>query len=164
MRQLEPSRYVGIFPRHRLSTMNWTLLLHVFATLTMFGVIWIVQLVHYPLFRLVSAENWSEFKAQHERRITWIVGPTMLLELGTGVALVFAPIPGIPAALAIGGALLIGATWASTAFVQVPLHAALDGSFDKASHEKLVRTNWIRTVAWSARAPLVLAMLYFATR
>jgi hypothetical protein len=49
--------------------------------------------------------------------------------------------------------------WGTTGLVQVPLHAALTEGFDPAAHRRLVRTNWIRTVAWALRAALVLWMV-----
>ena len=139
--------------------MTAVLLLHVLATLTMLGVIWTVQIVHYPLFAHTGPDEWPIFKSEHERRITWVVGPTMVAELVTAIALVFVPTAGIPAALPLLGVALVGVIWASTAFVQVPLHAALDRGFDAAVHRRLVQTNWIRTIAWTLRAAIVMTML-----
>ena len=36
----------------------------------------------------------------------------------------------------------------STAFLQVPCHTALIKEFDSATHDWLVKTNWIRTICW----------------
>jgi len=47
----------------------------------------------------------------------------------------------------------------STGFWQVPAHRRLEGGFDVATHRRLVQTNWVRTVAWSARAVIALALL-----
>ncbi len=52
------------------------------------------------------------------------------------------------------GLLLI--IWLSTAFIQIPCHAKLAVDFSTASHVRLVRSNWLRTVAWSLRAGLTL--------
>ncbi len=134
-------------------------LLHLLATLAMLGVIWIVQLVHYPLFAGVGAEGYPAYQAGHEARITWIVGPLMVLELGTAVALVAGPrLEGVPAWMPLVGLVLVGVIWASTAFVQVPLHRALSGGFDAEMHGRLVFSNWLRTAAWTLRAGLVLWM------
>jgi hypothetical protein len=54
---------------------------------------------------------------------------------------------------------LVAVVWASTAVLQVPRHQTLAASFDAAAHADLVRTNWIRTVAWSARGGLMLSVL-----
>jgi hypothetical protein len=50
---------------------------------------------------------------------------------------------------------LLGLIWASTAFVQVPLHDALEQTPDAAHIRGLVASNWVRTVAWTARAILI---------
>ena len=65
-------------------------LAHLGTTLLMVGVIWIVQVVHYPLFSGVGTDGWAAYEAAHQSRITLIVGPLMLAELATAVWLVFA--------------------------------------------------------------------------
>jgi hypothetical protein len=135
------------------------LLVHAAATLALFGVILVVQWVHYPLFRRVGAEGFAAYQAEHMRRITPIVAPLMTAELGTAVALVWAPPPPVPVWAAVAGLGLVGAIWATTALVQVPLHRRLTDGFDATAHRRLVRTNWARTGAWAVRAGLVLWML-----
>ena len=129
---------------------------HLAATLTMFGVIWVVQLVHYPLFGGVGEAGWPAYEAAHQRRITWVVFPAMTVELLTAAALVWTGLGGVPRWSLWLGLALVGVVWASTAFVQVPLHGALGRGWDAAAHGRLVGTNWVRTAAWSARAGLVL--------
>ena len=63
--------------------MAWMLIAHVGATLAMTGLIWLIQCVHYPLFAQVGAEAFQEYHARHTQWITPIVGPLMLVELGT---------------------------------------------------------------------------------
>jgi hypothetical protein len=135
------------------------LLVHAAATLAMFGVILVVQWVHYPLFRRVGAEGFAAYQAEHMRRITPIVAPLMTAEFATAVALVWAPPPPVPVGAAVAGLVLVGAIWATTALVQVPLHRRLTDGFDATAHRRLVRTNWARTGAWGVRAGLVLWML-----
>jgi len=140
------------------------LLVHAAATLAMFGVILVVQWVHYPLFRHVGAADYATYQAEHMRRITWIVGPLMGTELVTAGLLAWGPLSPVPAWAAWAGLGLVGVIWGTTALVQVPLHAALTGGFDPAAHRRLVRSNWVRTVAWGLRAALVLWMLARALR
>ena len=135
------------------------LLVHAAATLAMFGVILMVQWVHYPLFRHVGTEQYTTYQAEHMRRITWIVAPLMGTELVTAVLLGAAPPPGVPAGAAGVGLALVLLIWGTTGLVQVPLHRRLTDGFDPAVHRRLVRTNWLRTVAWGLRAGLVLWML-----
>ena len=133
-------------------------LANLFATLTMFGVIWVVQLVHYPLFAGVGADGFVAYEAAHKVRITWIVFPAMLLELGTAVALLWLRPEVVPPWMVWAGLALVGIVWLSTALVQVPLHSTLSAGFDADAHARLVATNWVRTAAWTLRAGLVLWM------
>lgn len=136
--------------------MKALILAHLLATLTLFGVIWTIQLVHYPLFGGVGADGFAAYAEQHRIRITWIVLPAMLVELGTAVWFVFDRPAAWPVWATWAGLALVGVIWLSTALLQVPLHSVLARGFDADAHTRLVSTNWIRTVAWSGRAALVL--------
>lgn len=135
------------------------LLVHILSTLAMVGVIWMVQLVHYPLFSFVRIAEFAEFEAAHVARIQWIVVPLMLLELLSGAVLLTSPLPVAPRPeVALGLGLLLVA-WGVTALYSVPAHAALSGGWDAEAHARLVATNWLRTLAWSARGALVAVWL-----
>jgi len=138
--------------------MSPVFLAHLGATLLMAGVIWMVQLVHYPLFAGVGAEGWTAYEAAHQSKITLIVGPLMLVELATALWLVVDRPAELPGWAVLSGAALVGVIWASTAFLQVPLHATLGAGFDADAHARLVATNWVRTAAWTLRGGLVLWM------
>lgn len=133
------------------------LLVHAGATLFMAGLIWFVQLVHYPLFARVDGRVFPAYEIEHMRRTGRVVTPAMLVEAAAAIALFFDP--QVPAPLAWGGAGLLAAIWLSTAFLQAPGHLALRRGFDASLHARLVRTNWIRTAGWSLRGILALAML-----
>jgi hypothetical protein len=126
---------------------------HAGATLFMTGLIWFVQVVHYPLLRRIPATEAAAYAQDHARRTGWVVGPVMLAELGLALAL--AARGGLLAWTSLG---LLGVLWASTAWIQVPLHRRLALGPDPAAVESLVRTNWLRTAAWTLRAPLALAL------
>lgn len=132
------------------------LLLHLASTLFMVGVIWFVQVVHYPLFARIGPEIFPAYSDAHSRLTTYVVGPPMLLELSTGVLLLLFRPAGVPAAALWIGLALISVIWLSTALLQVPRHETLGLGFDATAHRALVATNWIRTAAWSARGALVL--------
>jgi hypothetical protein len=72
------------------------LLLHAAATLSMTGLIWFVQVVHYPLMARVGRVGFADYEAAHTRRTTWVVAPPMLIEGFTAVVLLLRPPPGIP--------------------------------------------------------------------
>ena len=133
------------------------LLANVAATLFMAGVIWVVQLVHYPLFAQVGEPGWGVYHAAHARRMTLVVLLPMVIELGTAGLLILAPPSGLPRGLLWLGFVLALATWAATFWLSVPLHGKLgQGTFVAESHRALVTTNWLRTVVWSAHAAVVL--------
>ena len=125
------------------------LLLHAAATLAMTGVIWFVQLVHYPLLRFAAADDFERFAAAYQRRTTWVVLPLMSAEVATAIWIFVAGPEGSRALAAWGLALL----------AQVPLHRRLARGFDERAGGRLVGSNWLRTAAWSARAVVALAML-----
>jgi len=138
---------------------RWALLLHIAATGMMIGVIWFVQIVHYPMFSMVGRSGFAAYEAVHSRRTTFVVMLPMLVELATGIYLVLRPPPGFPRGALWAGLALIGVIWLSTALLQVPQHGVLEGGFDARAHRILVATNWVRTVGWSARGVLLLVLL-----
>lgn len=113
------------------------------------GVIWLVQLVHYPGFGLVGAADWPAFHRAHTARITPLVALPMVAELTLGAWLAWRGGYGGLGWGAYGFTLL---TWAHTGLVAVPLHNLLEQRFDLARIRRLVQTNWVRTAAWTLRA------------
>jgi hypothetical protein len=135
------------------------LLAHAAATLFMVGVIWFVQLVHYPLFARVGRPGFAAYSGSHTRLTGLVVGPPMLLEAATAVALVVWTPPGISVPLVWAGLILVAGIWLSTAFLQSPRHTTLGRGFDPSAHRFLVTSNWLRTVLWSLRGLVVLCIL-----
>jgi len=131
---------------------TWVLPLHLLATLYMTGLIWFVQVVHYPLMGSVGQEHYEKYQRRHMRRTAWVVGPPMLVESVTAVLLLI-QWPGPWTWTGIG---LLAIIWISTAFLQVPMHHVLEKGFDAAAHKRLVQTNWIRTAAWTFRSLFLL--------
>jgi hypothetical protein len=124
------------------------------SSMVMVGLIWFVQVVHYPLMAQVGTKESVAYAARHQSRTTLVVAPTMFVELGASIAV----------AVLLGGLgwlalALVGAVWASTFFVQVPLHARLSEGFDASVHCRLVATNWFRTALWTAKGLLSMWML-----
>lgn len=143
--------------------MTAVLLLNLAATWALVGLVWVVQRVHYPGFAHVSPGQFAAFHAMHSKRIGTIVVPLMLIELVTAVWLAIDP-PFAPRTFRLA-ALAVAGIWASTSLLQVPSHRRLARGFDAAAHAALVRTNWIRTVLWTARGiGLVQAILAHASR
>lgn len=121
----------------------------------MTGVIWFVQLVQYPSFRYVDPATFPQFHAHHSTAITWIVAPLMVAEALSAIAFLWEPLRvQMPWEIWLGIA-LVAVVWGATAFLAVPAHSRLASGFDEAAWRWLVSTNWVRTIAWSARAVLV---------
>ena len=137
--------------------MTTVLVISLAATWGMVGLIWMVQIVHYPMLVEYSAAVPSTAARDHANRISFVVGPLMAAEGVTAlILLVWRPdeIGWLSAWVAAG---LLGVALLSTVLVQVPLHGRLAQGHDQAAAEQLVRTNWVRTVAWTARG-VVLAI------
>jgi len=139
------------------------LLVHVAATWFMVGLIWLIQLVHYPLFAAVGPAAFAGYAERHRRRILPVVAVPMLIELATGSLLLVARPEGVDAWIVWAGAGLIAVVWVVTAFVSSPLHGKLAPAFDPAFAARLVATNWVRTIAWSVRGVLTLIMAGMTT-
>lgn len=135
------------------------LLAHAAATSFMTGLIWFVQVVHYPLFAGVGEDGYRRYQSSHMRRTTAVVGPVMLAEAAGAVLVLALDLGQMARYLAIAGACLLGVVWASTFLVQVPLHERLGRGFDRRTAAALVATNWIRTIAWTLRSIIAVALV-----
>lgn len=128
------------------------LILNLMATCVMVGVIWFVQLVHYPLLALIGADRAPAIAVEHQRRTAWVVGLPMATEGITTLVLLYARPDGVDAWLPWLGAVLLAIVLASTVFLSVPLHERMATAPDASVGRRLVVTNWPRTIGWSARA------------
>lgn len=126
----------------------------------MVGLIWLVQIVHYPLFASVGAEQFPRYSEDHQRLITYLVLPLMFVELGTTLMLWVARPIGISNAAVIAGVVSLLVIWGSTFLVQVPQHAKLVAGYDPDVCRQLVSWNWIRTIAWSFRGFITAWMIW----
>ena len=125
----------------------------------MVGLIWLIQLVHYPLFSYVGSKEFRIFHENHKIFITPVVGIVMIVELVTSGIIIFQIPNGIPNWTAIVGIILLGVIWFSTLLFQIPFHKKLSTKFDENVLMMLINTNWIRTICWSLRGIIVLIML-----
>lgn len=135
--------------------MTTLLLVNALATWALAGLIWTIQLVHYPLMRRVGAPDFAAYHAGHVRAIGPLVGPLMAFEVATALPLAFIPVPGVPAIIPGAGLALVAVNLVATASLSVPEHRRLATGTDPAALRRLVATNWVRTLGWSARALLL---------
>ena len=131
-------------------------LLQLGSTLYMVGLIWFVQLVHYPLHGSVGPDHFVLYQQRHMQWTSFAVGPAMLIEAATTLVLYLAPSSHFPSWAPTFGLVLLLLVWGSTAVLQVPFHNQLLSEFNPDAHQSLVWSNWIRTIGWSARGILIL--------
>ena len=131
-------------------------LTHLFFTFFNTGLIWTIQLVHYPLFLKVGPDHFVDYEHDHTTKISYLVVPSMIIELATGIFLAISN--GITSIYGLLF-LLLSFVWFSTFLLQVPLHNALNHAYDAEKIRRLVNTNWIRTLAWTSRSLILLGIL-----
>jgi hypothetical protein len=139
--------------------MALVLLSNLAATLIMVGIIWFVQVVHYPLYTRINPDAFPNYEVAHVNLVTLVVGPAMFIEAITALLILISPPQNVPFWLLLVGLGLVGVIWVVTVFVNVPQHNALSYSFDANIHRTLVLTNWIRTVAWTLRGGLMIYII-----
>lgn len=114
----------------------------------MVGLIWTIQILHYPAFEYVLENRFAKFHEFHSKKITFIVLPIMVLELATAMLLVFNNTQSVSMLVNLIFLILI---WFCTFFLSVPIHNSLTGGKNLAAIRRLILTNWPRTVLWTLR-------------
>ena len=120
---------------------------HFLSTSLMVGIIWVIQLLHYPAFNFIKESDYVEFQHFHMQRISFIVVPVMILELFSAFMLVYY----VRSNLLILCLIILLFIWLITFVFFTKLHQSLLGGYDKIIVDKLVQINWSRTVLWSLR-------------
>ena len=135
--------------------------LQIAVTLFMTGLIWFVQIVHYPLFHTVGDATFVPYARRHATLTGYVVGGPMLLELATALAGLAPSLR--PSFVSLGdasvSAVLVLSLWLVTGLLQVPWHERLGRARDPVLIGGLSRSNWIRTALWSARSALLMVCL-----
>ncbi len=135
--------------------MNILLLIQIFSCWFMTGVIWIVQVLIYPNFRIVGSEHFKTFHEFHTKRITWIVAPMMGVELFSAIWLTATDFSNFY----LFNLASVVSIWILTAFVNIPSHNKLD-SEKVDTLNRLTRMNWPRTLIWTLRSGIFCWLLF----
>lgn len=129
-------------------------IVHLITSLYMVGLCWFVQIVHYPLFLSIDQNQFTEY--QKKNWVTgYITGPIMIIELITGLILWY-HFQDVIQYLNIA---LIGITGVSTIFIQIPIHLKLKKKHSNLLINRLIKSNWIRTLSWTLRVVLLSIIL-----
>lgn len=122
-------------------------LIQLASTWSLFGLIWVIQLVHYPSFRYVP--DFVDFHPHHTTSITYIVGPLMLTELAITTFQAYRSGWDWMWITPLATVVLI---WLLTFFIAIPLHESLAIQRTDETIDSLVRANWPRTALWTFKA------------
>jgi hypothetical protein len=106
--------------------------------------------VHYPLFKEIAA---ADFPAYQKKNYAtgFITVPMMFIELFSGIWVLYTDY----SLLFLVNLILLVFIWGSTFLFQVPTHLQLIKTPTLSLMNKLIQTNWIRTISWTARALLL---------
>lgn len=118
------------------------------------GLIWTIQLVHYPLFAAVGRDAWPAYEDEHRRRITPLVLPVMAANVVLAVLLVAQE----HSAARVLNLALAGSLFVATGAVFGRMHVRLTEAWDDALHRRLVRLNWLRTAGWTAQVAVAVVV------
>ena len=118
------------------------------GALYMTGIAWFVQLVHYPLLRRDTSDDFAAFARAYQRRTLWVVIPGLVAEL------ISAPVLTLlwPSLQSWLGLILLGGIWTLTITCLIPDHLALKQGYCEKRHAALVRFNLPRALLWTLRS------------
>lgn len=111
-------------------------------------VLWLVQIIIYPSFLRIDSRQLVDWHRSYTFRVSFVIMPLMLGQLGLAIL----------GAIGEGAVLidfvvlaLVLICWSLTFFVSVPIHRAIDAvNLSQKTLQALVRTNWPRTILWTA--------------
>ena len=107
---------------------------------------WMVQLIVYPGFLDYSPTNLLKWHKKYTPRITGIVAPLMLSQLGLAIYRLIQE----PIGISTISFLLVLAIWIITFIWFVPLHQKIDEGVTQQNYlRKLVQLSWYRTLPWT---------------
>jgi hypothetical protein len=133
-------------------------LAHLVSSLLMVGIIWTVQVVHYPLMALVGTERFVAYEGAHAPRMAAVVMLPWAVQGLTVAGLLVAMPEGVAPALVWAAAVTAASPVLVTVAASVPAHGRLARGFDARVHRRLVTTNWLRTIAWTAHGGIATAI------
>lgn len=135
---------------------DFLILFNFFISSFLCGLIWLIQVVHYPSFFYVDESRFVDFEKFHSDRISYIVVPAMIIELVVACLLVYL----YPSPLLKWSLSFVILIWFSTFFLSVPLHQILGEKHDFKVITRLIFTNWPRTTLWSAKTILAFVLVW----
>ena len=115
--------------------------INIFSNIYLIAISIMVQFIIYPSFKNYSESTFKSFHSAYTRKMLFIVGPIMFLELLSTLYLVIKTSFFFPASI-------VTLIWLITFFLIVPVHQSLNSSFNIRNHKKLLRLNFLRSTFW----------------
>ncbi len=167
--QKDPNHHIGIqttcqpmnqkkylIPKNKTLVFDDPLMIHIISTSIMVGVIWVIQLVHYPSFKYVNESDYIIFQKYHMSNISYIVFPVMFTELITALIILFFGEKSLFFVLSLICLFLI---WVITGVLFTKYHSILKEGKDLMIIEKMIKANWIRALLWTMRLIMILFVI-----
>jgi hypothetical protein len=128
------------------------------------GLIWFIQVVHYPLFREIPESEFLYYHSKHMKKTAFLTIFSMIVEAFTVGVLVFLFQRGTkPYLITMMGLIALGLIWLSTFGLQLPRHLKIKTDHKIENINFLIRSNWIRTILWTIRliTSIITALIVF---
>tara|TARA_Y100000996_G_scaffold185403_1_gene144999 strand:+ start:1514 stop:1957 length:444 start_codon:yes stop_codon:yes gene_type:complete len=136
------------------------LIAQISSTWFMVGLIWLIQIVSYPLFNFVGDRDFISYHHNHVSRITPVVGFVMLVEVFSAISLLVFFFDLIQMTIILVMIFLLVLIWVSTAFFQLQYHMKLLHFKNLRIIRLLIYTNWVRTFAWTIKGILCWGLFF----
>ena len=140
--------------------MIYLLLVAIAASWFNTGFIWMVQLVHYPGFRLIDSQSSHGYHTFHMQAITPLVWILIVVEMISNLGIVFELGTDLKNLLPLIAFLILILIWTHTVVIAIPLHKKLTEEFDNQTIKRLIQTNWWRTIGWTIKSVLLSYTLF----
>ncbi len=132
-----------------------SVLINIILNSILLGIILLTQFVNYPLFKKIN-NDFVFYHADYTNRMSYVVAPIMTFELLTVTIIFFNnPVTSLTLIILLTTILI----WASTFFIQVPIHNKIGYKKDIHKINRLIKSNLIRTSLWSVK--LIFSILLF---
>ena len=128
--------------------MDFLLVLNFFISGFMLGLIFVTQIVSYPLFSKVEMNIFTSYHDDYVKRISFIAVPVMLSELFVSILVCYY----LQSMLSFLLLIIMGLIFLSTFLIQVPIHEKIKFGGRRFLFKRLVDTNWIRTFGWFVKS------------
>ncbi len=134
--------------------------IYIFSSIFMLGLIWVIQLVHYPSFLFVDNSKFVNFEKFHSQKITYIVMPMMIAEIVSCSMIVVRDYwQGDGSWFWMINMISLLGIWLSTFCLSIPCHAKLRRGYCHTTIKRLIDTNWPRTFLWTVKGCLVICWM-----